>query len=282
MSFDLPSTVERASGSFYRPVVTRVAGEDRRDLASVLDLNRPAAYIGVFQPEAGVFDFYVGHGGCGQQRPAIGPHLELAEQILVITDAAGNLTVTDAEVVERSIWTTLRGLNYNVRGYIPNAGHVGQQRYDLLQLVRASSLIAIKSAGWLFGEVSANRLITTPNQAGATFYNLGLGHPDGDEVTLDKVGVHARGVRLPSGEFVLLTDSQIRKVTVPSAGNLLGAMREELFHSGWLKPTSCAHYILRRPLVFASPTAAAQFVTGSTSTASDWEPVNPGPRLRLV
>ena len=187
-----------------------------------------------------------------------GPYLELAEQILVITDAAGNLTVTDAEVVERSIWVTLRGLNYNVRGYIPNASAVGQQRHDLLQLFRASGLVAIESAGWLFGEVRANRLITTPNQAGATFYNLGLGHPAGDEVTLDKVGVHAKGVRLPSGEFVLLTDSQIRKATVPSAGNLLGAMREELFHSGWLKPTSRAHYILRRPLVFASPTAAAR------------------------
>jgi hypothetical protein len=282
MSFDLPSTVERASGSFFLPTVTRVAGEDRRDLASVLDLNRPATYIALFQLKAGVFDFYVGHAGCGQQRPAMGPHLELAEQILVITDAAGNLTVADAEVVERSIWATLRGLGYSVRGYIPNAGRVGQQRYDLLQLFSASSLIAIKANGWLFGEVSSTRLITTPNQSGATFYNLGLGHPVGEEVTLDKVGVHAKGVRLPSGEFVLFADSEIRKVTVPSAGNLLGAMREELFHSGWLKPTSCAHYILRRPLLFASPTAAAQFVTGSTSTASDWEPFNPGPRFRLV
>ena len=282
MFFDLPSTVERASGSVFRPVVTHVAGDDRRDLASVLDLNRPAAYIGVFQPKAGAFDFYVGHGGCGQQRPAIGPHLELAEQILVITDAEGNLTVADAEVLERSIWATLRGLGYSVRGHIPNAGRVGQQRYDLLQVFRANSLVAIKSAGWLFGEVNANRLIATPNQSGATFYNLGLGHPAGDEVTLDKVGVQARGFRMPDGGFVLFADSQIRKATVPSAGNLLGAMREELFHSGWLKSTPYAHYVLRRPLVFASPTAAAQFVTGSTSTASDWEPVNPGPRLRLV
>ena len=282
MFFDLSSTLERASGSVFRPAVTRVAGDDRRDLANVLDLDRPAAYIAVFQPTAGNYEFYVGHTGCGQDRPAVGPHLELAEQIIVITDEAGNLTVADAEVVERAIWATLRGLGYCVRGYIPNAGRVRQQRYDLLQLFRASSLIAVKGAGWLFGEVSANRLIATPNQSGATFYNFGLGHPDGDEVTLDKVGVHAKGVRLPSGEFVLLAESQIRKATVPSAGNLLGAMREELVHGGWLKSTPYAYYVLRRPLVFASLTAAAQFVTGSTSTASDWTPVDPRAHLRLV
>lgn len=282
--------VERATGAELRPLVSRVAGEDRRALRHIEQLDRPAAYFATYTVEGGTA-VYVGLTGCAQERPAVGQHLagrNTPDFVHVITEAEDRLDDRDVQVLERSLFARFDRL----RGYAPRnrqrptAQAVGQDRFSHLQMFLGSALLAIQSAGWLFQNTTPFALSASPGSFDDIVYNpLRHGALEGELAHLEKSGAVAQAVWMgPNRGMVVLEDSTVRRKIVPSAQKVLGARREELVFSGHLFVGHWGEYQVRRKLWFDTPTAAAEFITGSSGTLKDWKPFEwpPRPTLRLV
>jgi len=269
------------------PVVDRITGDNRRALAHIEEMDRPAVYVATFKDDNRTYT-YVGMTGCAQERP-LGPHLAGADHIYVIADAEDRLDRRDLMVLERSGFAWLETLN----GYAPthqerpNAEAVGQRRFAQLQGFLSSALLIVQARGWEFQTVPAGQLARHPRaydeMARVTDRSF---PPGGDIVRLSKVGVHARAIWLgEAAGLILFPQSTVRREIVRSAPKILGARREELVHTGVLTQGDWGEYRLSRMLWFDNFTAAGAFVTGSCTTLRDWRLVRrlgSDPGLHLV
>ena len=283
-------SVDRVAGSDLRPVVHRVAGEDRLALRGILELGQPAVYVAMFAHGSDAMSCYVGSTGCGQKRPALGAHLgepDLATEIFVITDARNGLAVRDVRVLERTLYAKLAEMmDWKMRCELPVAGPVGLLRFERLQLFSAAALVAIKQESWAFADVPAHRLVSSPARFGNVLYDYFQGAPVGEEIVLQKVGITAKGIWMGADKGVaLLKGSEVRREIVPSVSRVIGARREELTHGGHLRRAPSGNYVVHRDLWFPTLTGAAKFTTGTPATAADWVLAGPpkdAPRIRLA
>lgn len=225
--------------------------------------------------------------GCGQDRPRHGQHLSApdpVEQLFVVTDANGALTEDDAAVLERFFTAKLAEVTtWKIRAaQPPYANGVGDERFGDLMQMGTETLCLLKLQFGLFADVSDRRLISTPREFEPMIWDyLRHGVPKGEEKLLQGFGVTAFGIDLGDDGFVIRAGSQVRSRVVGSAAGLTSARREEGYFNGLLVRGPEGIFIVNRDLWRPSATSAAKFVTGSSASASNWQPISP-PRPRLA
>ncbi len=277
---NLPNSVETLLARSDAPVVTIVAGDDRRDALRVPHLHQTGPYLGMWRNGTS-WDIYAGSSSDMANRIANGPHLidpRPADHIVMITGGAVAFNLTEARSLERVFAEAIDGLHgtHLINLEIPQGAPVDAASYTRFRLIVAEVLVTLKTAGLAFGQCSNRELMAGPRFLPDERAPLRVdGRPDGELHRLEACGVVAEAVRTEDDSWVLLRGSQIRTAVVASANASISHRRAALLHSGVLIDAG-DYLLLQRDLAFGSGSMASQFVTGAKSPGlAGWKPVEP-------
>lgn len=274
----IPASLAVVEGSPFVPKIIVGSGDDRRDFCRANELQRPGVYI-LLSENSG----YVGVGSTVGQRIAGGQQpIENIDTIIAIVDGSNVLTVEDAKVVERILWSRLAatGEREMING-VPDGAIVDVQRYSELDAFAAQACLTLRHDDILFTSGSSRAVLAgprgEPERVGKIrpFNHL----PAGDIFELNfGDGLVALAARQSDTKWVLLSGSDIRLTPVPSANCSTSFLRAAWVHSGLLDLAPDARsYMTQRDLVFSSGSAAAQFCSGAKGLGLwAWRPMDGG------
>lgn len=263
--------------SSLKPSVIVGPGVDRRVFAQQPELQRPAVY-GLLSATGG----YYGRSKKGNLRVAWGQQpIGDIETIFVITDANDTLTAEDAAVCERILWS--RAATFGDRAVVnavPDGAPVHPGRYAELELFMAEACLTLRREGILFTRGSTRNLIAGPRSEPERLGALRPFNepPEGEIFEMQFAGgLVALAARQPDDSWLLLRGSDVRIDTVPSANASASYLRASWAYAGLLETAADGNsLVVKRDLSFDSPSAAAQFCTGSKGRGrAGWQPIDP-------
>ncbi|MGV3575224.1 MAG: hypothetical protein ACO1O4_08840 [Devosia sp.] len=275
---NIPVSLAVVAGSPFAPKIIVGSGEDRRDFCRGDELQRPGVYILLSETSG-----YVGVGGTVGQRIAGGQQpIENIETIIALVDDNNVLTVEDAKVAERILWSRLAatGEREMING-VPDGAVVDVQRYSELDAFVAQACLTLRHENLLFVGGSSRAVLAGPRgEPGRVGKIRPFNHlPAGDIFELNfGDGLVALAARQTDTKWVLLSGSDIRLTPVPSANCSTSFLRAGWLHAGLLDLAPDARsYMTQRDLAFSSGSAAAQFCSGAKGLGlSSWRPVDCG------
>ncbi|HWV21448.1 MAG TPA: DUF4357 domain-containing protein [Devosia sp.] len=273
----LPDTVAAVSMSRLQPSVLVSPGSERRSLGRLSLLQRPGVYILLSKTEA-----YVGMGSEVGRRVANGAQpITDIDSIIIITDANDGLSETDALVLERIIHGRVAAAReVRLINGTPDGAAISPERYEELNLFAGMACHDLWREGHLFVNICPRMVLAGPRAEAGRMAPLRPLHemPGGQvmELTFGQ-GHMALACRRADDDWLLLRGSDIRLDSVSSANASVSYLRAAWRHSGILEPAHDGRsYVLTRDMVFASGSAAAQFVVGAKGKGrSGWQPLDP-------
>lgn len=260
----VPASLTVLAGSPFSPKVYVGSGDNRRDFCRAADLQRHGVYILLSQTSG-----YVGVGSNVGQRIAGGQQpIQDIETIVAIVDDNNVLTIEDAKVVERILWSRLAAIGEReMINNVPDGAVVDVQRYSELDSFVAEACLALRHEHLLFVSGSSRAVLAGPRSEPERIGKIRpFNHlPEGDILELNfGNGFNALAARQPDSKWVLLSGSDVRLTSVPSATCSSSFLRAAWAHAGLLDLAPDGRsFTTRRDLVFASGSAAAQFCAGA-------------------
>ncbi len=274
----LPESLRLFTSSALTPVVIVGPGDARRQFGRVDQLHRPGIY-GVVNDRSA----YVGMGSDNGARLAMRQlPFDNVETVFAIVDGNDDLSVDDALVLERMLWSRMCGLtDFNLVNKVPDGTSVDPKRYRELDAFLGAACAELRRQGVLFSDRSLREVVagplTEPERVGPVRALTDI--PTGDPLELAfGRGLHALAVRQSEDRFLLLQGSDVRTRTVSSCNASVSFLRAAWLHAGLLKRShESSNLVVVRDLVFESLSAITQFATGSKGRRLDaWTPVDPG------
>lgn len=273
----VPAGLERLEVSPFSARLVLGSGSARRAFARMEDLRRPGVYGLVSDTSV-----YVGMGSDVGTRIATGQQpIENIDNIVVITDAHGQLTEGDAKAAERMLWSRIAAAQEQILiNGVPDGAPIDPQRYSELEAFIGQACLALRHHGVLFTTGSARSVLAGPrNEPGRVSPLRPLNDiPNGEVVELAVGGGRiALAARQAEDHWVLLQGSDVRPETVASANASARYLRSAWLHAGLLVSSPDGKsYTARRDLVFPSGSAASQFCCGSKGRGlAGWQPIDP-------
>ena len=272
----LPNGLRAVPAGQLQPMIIAGPGERRAGFRHVEGLSRPGVYILLRGHEA-----YVGYGAdvgarivTGRQMPGGAP-----DRVVAIVDAHDRLSVDDARVLERIIWSWVSNdADFTLINGVPDGAAIEVDRHGQLTLFAAQVALALRQAGIMFlrgsvrGHIAGPR--TEPGRLGALRRIDDL--PQGRVMELSYCGLTALAAEREDGSWLLLRGSDVRIDTVASANASASFQRAAWLNAGLLEPAadgSC--YVVMRDIVFSSGSAVGHFVSGSKGFGlSAWTPID--------
>lgn len=261
------------------PKVLCVPGGQRHQLASLSPCG-PAVYIALYEDRPSLDGplCYVGVSGDFRQRAGESPHLDQygrVEQLFVITEANGHLTLPMARAAERIVWESMHEIGgYATIGNIPLGAPLAEA-YDGVRAFCGRALQVIAASGQALVDISAKALLAGARGNSDLTFNVEPDFIAGNLYRYSARGLSAHAVETVEGEWVLLAGSQVAAVPTVSSGPLLRVRLESMLFHGTLvaHPDNDDCLIAREPLIFGSASGAALFVTGSKGGSNHWRRV---------
>lgn len=271
------SSLESLPVSSLKPSVMVGSGTDRCAFAQQPELQRPAVY-GLLSATRG----YYGRSKAGSRRVGWGRQpIEDIETIFVITDANDTLTVEDAKVCERILWSRAAAFGDRaVVNDVPDGAPVDPERYAELELFMSEACLALRHEGILFTRSSTRNLIAGPRSEPDRIGALRpFNEPAEGEIFEMQFagGLVALAARQTDDRWLLLRGSDVRVDTVPSANASASYLRASWSYAGLLEAAADGNsLVVKRDLIFDSASAAAHFCTGSKGRGrAGWQPIDP-------
>lgn len=259
-----PAGLTRLAISTFSASVVVGPGNKRRGFGRMPELNRPGIYGLMSEGE-----IYIGMSGDLGQRIATGQQpIADVDTIFAITDCSGALTVEDARVCERIMWSRCAVLGdcTPVNG-LPDGMAVEPRGYGELDLFVTQACLALREHGLLFTRGTVRGLLAGPRNEPGRLGPLRLPDdvPAGEVFELNFAdGLTALASREADDRWLLLRGSDVRVDTVATAGSGPSFLRAAWAHSGLLQLSADgSSYTVTRDLVFGSGSAAAVFCCGS-------------------
>lgn len=272
----LPEGIASLDASPLTPSVMVAEVEARRELGKVTSLERPGIYALI-----GNGEIYIGASSCVGTRVASGQQpIGDIERIVVITDAANQLTEDEALAAERMFFARVQASRtFPVMNTLPMGAGVDSKRYSELDSFLARACLNLRHHGVLFTEGSARAVLAGPrNEAGrvGTLRPFN-GIPNGERLELCfDAGLVALAARQDDRRWLLLAGSDVRINTAISANSSTRFLRSAWLHAGLLELSADGRsYVTTRDIVFHSGSGAAQFCVGSKGRGRDsWTPID--------
>jgi hypothetical protein len=272
---DPPSGLTRLEISTFSASVVVGAGNKRSGFGRMPELNCPGIY-GLMNSSS----IYIGMSGDVARRIATGQQpIANVDTIFAITDSSGTLTVEDARVCERILWSRCVALgDHRPVNMLPDGLGVDARRYSELDVFVTQASVALRGHGLLFTRGSVRGLLAGPrNEPGRTGpLRLPNDVPPGEVLELRfGDGLIALAAREAEDRWLLLRGSDVRIETAATAGAGPSYLRAAWAHTGLLELSADgSSYVVTRDLVFHSGSAAAAFCTGAKGRGlAGWIPV---------
>ena len=279
---NLPASVETLLARHSVPVITVVAGEDRRNVQLANTLFQAGFYAAVWNDGA-ICHIYSGSSNHVANRVAFGPHLvdpRPADHIVMITGSAAPFNLTEVRVLERMLAEAIDGLRGTrlSNAEMPQGAPVDPETYNHFRLIVAEVLMAMKANKLAFDQCSYRELMAGPKVLPVERAPIRVdGPPEGERHQLEACGVVAEAVRTEVDDWILLRGSQVRNTVVASATASISHRRAALLHSGVLTDAG-DHLLLQRDIRLGSGSMCSQFVTGAKSPGlAGWRPIEAEP-----
>lgn len=273
----LPPTLQCLAGSPFSARVFTANGDDRRDFARMDTLRRPGIY-GLISSTS----IYIGMGGDVGLRVATGQQpIEGVESLFVIVDDNDALTIDDAKVAERILWSRVHAAREKqlVNG-VPDGAAVDAESYSNLEAFVADACLTLRHYDVFFTHGSARAVLAGPRGEPGRVGPLRAldSMPSGEIVELNFAdGLIALAARQSDQRWVLLQGSEVKPETARSANASTSYLRASWLHGGLLAAGPGGRcYVTTRDLVFGSGSAVTQFCTGSKGKSlAAWRPIDP-------
>jgi hypothetical protein len=270
-----PAGLTRLEINAFSANVVIGPGGKRRGFNRLPEINRPGIY-GLMNGTS----IYIGMSGDVGQRIATGQQpIADVDTIFAVTDSSGSLTVEDARICERILWSRCVALGdrrpVNIR---PDGLGVTARRYNELDLFVTQASLALREQGLLFTRGSVRALLAGPRSEPGRTGPLRLPNdvPPGEVLELRfGDGLIALAAREAEDRWLLLRGSDVRIGTAATAGAGPSYLRAAWAHTGLLELSADgSSYVVTRDLVFHSGSAAAAFCTGAKGRGlAGWIPV---------
>lgn len=273
----LPQALQCLAGTPFSARVFTANGDDRREFARMDMLRRPGIY-GLISSSS----IYIGMGGDVGMRVATGQQpIEGVESLFVIVDDNDFLTIDDAKVAERILWSRAHAAREKqlING-VPDGGAVDVERYSNLEAFVAQACLTLRHHDVFFTYGSARAVLAGPRGEPGRVGTLRAldSMPRGEVVELNFAdGLIALAARQSDQRWVLLQGSEVKPETARSANASTSYLRASWLHGGLLAAGLGGRcYVTTRDLVFGSGSAVAQFCTGSKGKSlAAWRPIDP-------
>jgi len=273
----LPESLRLFESSALTPIVIVGPGDARRQFGRVDLLHRPGIYCVVNDRSA-----YVGMGSDNGARLAMRQlPFDNVETVFAIVDGNDDLSVDDALVLERMLWSRMCGLtDFNLVNKVPDGTSVDPKRYRELDAFLGAACAELRRQGVLFSDRSLREVVagplTEPERVAPIRALTDIPPGEPFELAFGR-GLHALAVRQSEDRFLLLQGSDVRTRTVSSCNVSVSFLRAAWLHAGLLKRShESSNLVVVRDLVFESLSAITQFATGSKGRRLDaWNPVDP-------
>jgi hypothetical protein len=274
---DPHQTLQCLAGTPFSARVFTASGDDRREFARMDMLRRPGIY-GLISSSS----IYIGMGGDVGLRVATGQQpIEGVESLFVIVDDNDVLTIDDAKVAERILWSRAYAAREKqlING-VPDGAAVDAERYSNLEAFVAQACLTLRHHDVFFTHGSARAVLAGPRGEPGRVGPLRAldSMPRGEIVELNFAdGLIALAARQSDQRWVLLQGSEVKPETARSANASTSYLRASWLHGGLLAAGPGGRcYVTTRDLVFGSGSAVAQFCTGSKGKSlAAWRPIDP-------
>lgn len=239
--------------------LTVTSADDTEMLTRNVNRGCPGVYIVTSTSASGVNHFYVGSSGA-----ALGARINAAPKherfpvtcVMLITDNAGCLTVSDARVLERIAFQAFHEDGARMSHGEPHGAMIEPDRYATLRCAWGTMALEIKRLGYAFRE-RPDRLVV----AGPRTWSAPKTQPAIEVLHLVSRKVDARLSLLGDGTYRLEAGSQIAASVSPIASPISHLRRLEHIYAG-VTAKSGKHIEVVAPIRFGSLSAATRYTCG--------------------